>query len=513
MRSLLPAAALLLALAQSAAAQPAGRQPAGAPDTRTLHIALREDADSLDPTLSRTDAGRLVLTNLCQGLFSYDDKLAIVPELARGYEWTDSRTLTVYLREGVTFQDGTALDAAAVKFSIERHAALPGSARAAELADLAHVETLSPHVVRFVLKAPSAVFLSRLALRAGVLVSPTAAEAEGKDFGAHPVCAGPYRFAERVAQDHITLERDPNFADAARYSFDKVIFRVLVAPAARLANLRSGAIDMAENIAAADAEAVRKDPKLRLVVSGGLGYQGLTINLGNGKRADTPLGHDARVRRALELSIDRAAISHVVFAGMYPPTAQPVPPSSPFYAKNVPPPGRDVAAARALLAEAGVKPPVPVSILLANSPEAQQVGSTIQSMAAEAGFEVKLAPMEPAAALQAARRGDFQAYLTAWSGRPDPDSNVRDLLRSDAPDNVGRYNSPEFDALIDEAAGTQGLDARRALYAKVFARLHDDLPIIYLYTPGNIVGMSARVQGFVPVADGMIRLAGVTLTP
>ena len=503
MRRLALAAAALFALTVPAVAQTAPN----------LRIALREDPDLLDPTLGRTYVGRIVLVNLCHSLFTYNDRLEIVPELAAGHEWIDSRTLVVRLRPGLVFHDGTPVDAEAIKYSLERHATLAGSARKAEVGSMERVEVVDPLTARIILKSPDAVFLSQLAVRSGVLVSPKAAEALGKEFGTRPVCAGPYRFVERVAQDHITLEKFPAHPDAAKFAFGRVTFQTLVDSTVRLANLRSGTIDISESILPTDAEAVRKDPKLKLVTFDGLGYSGLTFNLGTGPRSATPIGQDARVRRAFELSIDRAAIVQVVFSGMYAPTAQPVPATSPFHAPDVQPPARDIAAARALLAEAGVKAPVPLTINLPNSPETQQVGIVIQSMAAEAGFEVKLNAMEFATSIDAADRGEFQAYLIGWSGRPDADGNIRDLLRTGAPLNYAGYSSAEFDGLIDQARAVADMSARRALYAKAFARLHADLPIMYLYTPRNIVGMSAKVSGFIPVADGMIRLGGVTFTP
>jgi peptide/nickel transport system substrate-binding protein len=181
----------------------------------TLRIAWAEDADALDPTLARTYVGRIALVDMCASLFTYNDKLTIVPELAAGYEWANSQTLIVKLRPGVTFHDGTPVDAAAVKYSLERHATMSGSARKGDVATMDHVEVVDPQTVRFVLKTPDVVFLSQLAVRSGVLVSPKAAEAEGKDFALHPVCAGPYKFVERVAQDHIALERYPQYWDAA----------------------------------------------------------------------------------------------------------------------------------------------------------------------------------------------------------------------------------------------------------------------------------------------------------
>src|SRR5205807_3562988 len=163
--------------------------------TQTLRFGLAEDPDVLDPTLARTFVGRIVFAALCDKLFDIDEKLQIVPQLATGYEWSaDSKTLTIKLRKDVTFHDGEKLDAAAVKFNIERHKTMAGSNRSGELRPVASVDVVDPMTVRLNLSAPFSPLLAALADRAGMMVSPKAAQAAGASFGAHPVCAGPFRF-------------------------------------------------------------------------------------------------------------------------------------------------------------------------------------------------------------------------------------------------------------------------------------------------------------------------------
>lgn len=487
--------------------------PAMAEDapTQTLHIALREDADMLDPTLGRTYVGRIVFAGLCDKLFDIDAKLNIVPQLATGYQWVDSKTLVIKLRAGVTFQDGEKMDAEAVKYSLMRHLTMPGSSRRAEVSGMQSIDIIDPLTVRITLKAPNAPFLAALTDRAGMIVSPKAAKAEGKDFALHPVCAGPYKFAERISQDRIVLDRFPGYWDAANQHFARVVYQPIVDSSVRLANLRAGAVDLSEQVVPSDVDAVKQDPKLKLVMSPGLGYNGIDFNLGSGPRAKTPLGESALVRKAFELSIDRQALVQVVYNGMYSPTAQAVPPASPFYAKDVQPPARDVAKARALLAEAKVKTPVVVHLMLSNQPDIQQLGVVIQSMAAEAGFAVKLDTMEFATTLSAADRGDFQAYVIGWSGRSDPDGNLYNFLHTGAPLNYPHYSNPDVDTWLTEARAVTDVAARQALYAKVAAQEESDLPIMYLYNPQNIVGMTTKLSGFQPVPDGIIRLRGLKL--
>src|SRR6476620_8725110 len=222
-----------------------------ASQAQTLRIGLAEDPDVLDPSLARSFVGRVVFSALCDKLFDIDEKLAIVPQLATGYEWSaDGKALTLKLRQGVTFHDGEKFDAAAVKFNIERHKTMAGSNRRGELAPVTSVDVVDPMTVRVNLAAPFSPLLAQLTDRAGMMVSPKAAQAAGDKFGSHPVCSGPFKFVERVAQDRIVLERNPNYWNKDAVHFDKVIYTPIRDATVRLANLRSGQLDFIERFAA-----------------------------------------------------------------------------------------------------------------------------------------------------------------------------------------------------------------------------------------------------------------------
>src|SRR5438093_3193366 len=192
---------------------------------QTLRMGLAEDPDILDPTLARSFVGRIVFAALCDKLFDIDEKLGIVPQLAVSYQWSpDNQSLTIKLRPDVTFHDGEKLDAAAVKYSLERHKTMPGSNRRGELAPLSKVDVVDPLTVRLDLSAPFSPLLAQLADRAGMIVSLKAAQAAGDKFGAKPVCAGPFHFVERVAQDRIVLERYANYWNKAAVHFDRIVY-------------------------------------------------------------------------------------------------------------------------------------------------------------------------------------------------------------------------------------------------------------------------------------------------
>ena len=177
----------------------------------TLRIGIAQDPDVLDPSISRTYVGRIVFAAVCDKLFDIDEKLNIVPQLALSHETSaDGKEMTIKLRPGVKFHDGEPLDAEAAKFSFERHLTFPGSFRKPELGAVERVEVVDPLTVKLVLKNPFSPLIAQLTDRAGMMVSPKAAKAEGDKFGLKPVCAGPYKFVERVQQDRIVFEK---FAD------------------------------------------------------------------------------------------------------------------------------------------------------------------------------------------------------------------------------------------------------------------------------------------------------------
>ena len=258
-----------------------------------------------------------------------------------------------------------------------------------------------------------------------MMVSPKAAEAAGDKFGLKPVCAGPYKFVERVQQDRIVVEKFADYWNKDQVFIDKITYLPIVDSTVRLANLRSGGLDMIERLLATDIKTVRENPKLKLISAVELGYQGITINLSNGPKAASPLAKDARVRQAFELSIDRDALNQVVFNGEFVPGNQWINPTNPYYQQSLPMPKRDVAKAKALLKEAGVTGKITLDFMVPNNPETRQVAEVLQSMMAEAGFDLKIRVTEFATSLKQAEDGNYELFLIGWSR---PQRSRRQLL-------------------------------------------------------------------------------------
>ena len=477
---------------------------------QTLRIGLAEDPDVLDPTLARTFVGRIVFAGLCDKLFDLDEKLNVVPQLATGFQWSpDNKALTIKIRPGVTFHDGEKLDAAAVKFNIERHKTMMGSNRRGELAPVTSVDVVDESTVRLNLMAPFSPLVAMLTDRAGMMVSPKAAQAAGQNFGAKPVCSGPFRFVERVAQDRIVLERFPNYWNKGEIHFDKLVYQPIVDSTVRLANLKSGQLDFIERVGTSDVAALKSDNRFKLQRIVEIGYQGITINTGKSEMAQkNPLGRDPRVREAFELSLDREGIVQVAMDGEGLPGNQWVPPTSAFYAKNAPIPKRDVARAKALLKEAGIPNPT-VMLMTPTTSDAQKIAQVVQAMAKEAGFDVKIQSTEFATSLNLADKGEFEAYVLAWSGRADPDGNLFSFYACKQPLNYSGYCVPEVDDLINKSRTAVDPAARLKLFEQIATRVEKDRPIVYLYHRNWLWAYTAKMGGLRTVPDGMVRLQGL----
>ena len=475
-----------------------------------LRIGIQEDPDLLDPALSRGFVDRIVFTALCDKLVDIGPKLDYLPQLATEWSWSsDALSLTMKLRPGVLFHDGEKFDAAAVKYNIERYKTLPESLRKAELAAVSAVEVIDPLTVRFNLSQRYSPLLGILSDRAGMMVSPKAAEAAGAKFFANPVCSGPYRFAERVAQDRIVLRKFDGYRDKDAYPAGAVTYRPMPDPTIRLANLRSGQLDLIERVNPTDLPQIRTDQRIRLIEAPSLAYQTKPFNLNNGERANTDFSKNPKIREALELSIDRVVLNQVVFNGEYIPSNQPLAPSDPYYVSELPVPKRDVARAKQLLAEAGVTR-VPLTIYVATNPVLQQVAQVIQAMAAETGFDIKIEVMEAVTVTQRTQKGDFQAAIVVWSGRPDPDGNISIWHACNGFLNWGKYCDPKLDDLLQRARSITDFEPRKDLYRQAEALFLAARPQLVLYHLKWHWAMSAKLKGFEPYPDGLIRLRNVT---
>ncbi|HEV8441698.1 MAG TPA: ABC transporter substrate-binding protein [Methylomirabilota bacterium] len=488
---------------------------------KTLVVALNQDPDVLDPTLSRTYVGRIIYSHMCEKLYEIDENLRIFPQLAADLPaFTDGgKTVTIKLRPGVKFNDGTPMNAEAVRFSLDRHLHMKGSNRRSEIDLINAIEVVDPLTIRLRLKASFAPLVAALADRAGMPVSPTQANKLGEKFGTAPVCVGPWSFVERVPQDRIVLEKSTHYFDPGQARFDRLLFRIITDDNVRLANLRSGDIDFMHLVAPTDAVNLKKEGRFEVSNVTGIGYSGITINLHNktGKAPQpsgnlgTPLANDPRVREALDLSIDREALNQVAWDGQYTPGCTPIAPVSPFADKGRKCPARDVAKAKKLLADAGLASGYGFEMTIVNDPQQRRVGEVIQGMAKEAGFNISLRPAEFASALNENDAGKHAAFLIGWSGRVDPDANIHQFHTCGGSLNTTLACDEGIDGLLNKAREVTDQAQRAGLYREAIDKFAGQRRnIIYLYHLNYIAAYPKNLKGYKAVPDGLIRIKGTS---
>ncbi|MBI3710919.1 MAG: ABC transporter substrate-binding protein [Proteobacteria bacterium] len=483
----------------------------GSASAQTLRIGLQDDPDSLDPHLNYSFVGRHVLASLCDKLVDIGTDQSFVPQLATAWAIaTDGKSLTLKLRPGVKFHDGEPFNAAAVKYNIDRMKSLQGSRRSSEIAPVSGAEIIDDLTVKVIMATPFAPLLAQFADRAGMMVSPKAAEAAGAQFGNHVVCAGPYKFVERVILDRIVLEKFADYWAKDQYFPERVVFTAVQDPTVRLSQLKAGQFGFIERPLPTDIDSIKSDARIAYVGVTSLAYQSVIFNIANGPKVNPIFSKNAKLREAFELAIDREAIVNVIFSGAHRVGNQPVPPNSPWYAKAFPLPQRDVAKARKLVSESGVADPT-FTILVPPQPERQQVVQMLQVMAKEVGITIKIQVIEFVTMLRQMAEGNFEAVLLGWSGRVDPDGNIHNWLSCKGSSNDGKYCNAEVDQALNKAREITDFAERKALYDQAAAIYLTERPIIYLYHDTWLYSFSAKLDGFTPYPDGIIRLRGVKL--
>lgn len=472
-----------------------------------LVMAVADDPDALDPVTNRSQVGDTVIGTMCERLVKTDPDLNFEPGLAESWSWSeDGLTLTMSLRQGVQFHDGTEFNAEAVKAHLDRALTQSNSQRKGDLSSIDSIEVTGTHEVTIHTKAPAAQLVSKFAERSGPIYSPSAVEQHGDAIGANPVCAGPYRFVERVAQDRIVLEKDEDYDKADSFAFDTITFRIIPDDSVRLANLQSGDVDIIEKVDPSTVEVLSSDESIEIQVVPVLNNQALMYNL----EAEGPF-QDPAVRNAFELSLDRNAINQVAFDGRFTAGNQFAPPGSPYYNTDHPIPERDVEKARQMLIDAGFEPPVDFEILVPNRPLSVRVAQIMQAMSNEAGFNTTLNVVDFATTLKMTEDGDF----TAWGPigpqyANDPDNVSFQVLHSTGGRNLSRYYSDEMDALLDASRTATDPEKRVEVFREVAALADDDEPVTYLYHLTQIYAHDAALEGIHFSGDGFIQFEGVT---
>ena len=464
----------------------------------TLVVGLDADPPRLDPALSTAFVDRQVMNQIFDKLVDIDEKLKVVPMVAKSWKVTNGGlTYTFKLNTGIKFADGTPLDAAAVKYSIERNMTLEGSARKGELGSVKDVTAPDAATVVITLKNPYGPLLAVLSDRSGMIVSPTAAKKAGADFANSPVGSGPFSFVSRKRQDNITLKANASYW-RGKPKLDGLVYRPFPDGDVRVANLLSGAVQVITPVDPKDIATIQKNPKLDVTTFQGLGFQGVWMNV------TRPPFNNKLVRQAFSATIDRDAVNKVVFLGTAKPAAGPFPPGTPAYSASIKVQAADIALAKKKLAQVG-KPGVPFTLLTSPGAVNAQLAQLFQAMASQAGFAVKIETVEFGTLLDRADKKNFDAVMLGWSGRADPDGNIYDFFHTGGSNNQAGYSNPAIDSLLEKARAQNAMSARTATYNVALGKILDDSPYAFTYFSSNTVGAVKNLSGLKLVPDGILR--------
>jgi peptide/nickel transport system substrate-binding protein len=500
------------------AAPPAATSAPGVQDTGekpvrggTLTAAIDSDIANLDPLKSNLAVDRRIHYNLYDSLVSIDDKLQFQPALAESWDTSDPKVVVFKLRKGVKFHDGTEFNAEAVKFNIQRILDDKSSPRNSELASVASVEVVDPSTVKLNLKEPFAPLFALLVDRAGMIVSPAAAQKGGADFTRAPIGGGtgPFKFVEWRKDERIVLERNPDYwrkdKDGGALPYlDRVVFRPIANEETRLANLKTGEIDLNQIAPAKDVEAIKKDSTLIYRQLPSFARGGIWLNT-----ATEPFNTKA-LRQALAYGVDRDEVVKTVFYDLQVAGTGPVAPPHIGYDKSFKLYTYDQAKAKQKLAEGGR--PAGYSFKLgitAGSPQQQLYGELLKDQLSKVGIQVELVQQEFTKLVSDTQAGNFQASLIGWSGRIDPDADMFPHFTCGGTFNYGKYCNPEVDKALQEGRSTFDIEKRKAAYQQANRLITDDSPYIFMTNGIATQVSSTKVRNYPLYPDDMMRFAEV----
>ncbi len=474
-------------------------KPTAAPALKTLNIGLKANPPSMDPTLSTSLHDRQVYGSLYDKLFDITETGEITPQLVKSYTVSeDGLTYHFILNDNIKFHDGSSLTAEVVKFNLERHMTHPTSRRRTELAMVEQVAVKSPLEVEVLLKQPFAPFLSILTDRSGVMVSQVAVEKFGDQYINNPVGTGPFKFKEQIKGSHVSLTKNPDYWRGTP-AFDEVNYRVFVNGSAKVQNLRSGQLDIIDEMPARDAKVIQDDANLQLFSAPGLGYQGVHLN------HSKPPFDNPHLRMAVDRAIDRQTIVKVLFG------EHALAGNSPFSVNSFAHSELDKASAvdaeeiKRLLQEGGKPEGFSFTMTITTAPEIEQLGAMIQNMLKTHKIDMKLEKVEYAQMLEMGQQGQFQAMQLGWSGRLDPDQNTYDFLVTNNLNNYGRISDARLDELLGDARRIMDQDQRKALYNEVVKRNTEIGGYVYIYHQFNLFGANKAIKNFKQYPDGLVR--------
>ena len=476
----------------------------------TLRVGFYIEAVTMDPHLSGSKVDRQVYHNIYEPLLTLDTKLNIKPGLAESWTQPDPKTLVFKLRRGVKFHDGTAFDAEAAKFNFNRMKTEPKSIRKGEVANIDSVDVVDANTIKINLKKPDASLLATLTDRAGMMVSPKVIQERGAELerNAKGAGTGPFEFVEWVKDSHLVIKRNDSYWNKQGGPYlERVRYRPIPDDVVKLQSLQGGEIDAMDYVLPRDVAPMKADKRLVVVDVPSLADFGYQLN-----HAKPPFNVKA-LRQAVAFAIDLEQIVKGVWLNVGYPANGPISPASWAYDRAIPPIKRDLAKAKAKLAEGGQPNGFEFTMTTNNIPISVQEAEVIQAQLAEAGIKMKIQLVDASTLIANGNAKNFEMISFQWSGRPDPDGNIYQFFKT-APGtsfNWSGISNPQLDALLDRSREVSNVTERKKIFSDITKILQDEIPMLFIVHPIEPKAFSPKVQGYDPIPDGMMRFKDVWL--
>ncbi len=493
------------------------------------------DAARLDPADVTDGESISRMDNIFEGLVEYESgSTEIKPCLAESWDISEDGTeITFHLRKGVKFHDGTDFNADAVVFSFERqynpehpyHQYGEWAYWGYMFSDIDRMEKIDDYTVKLVLSEPNASIMTSLAMFTVCIVSPTNAEKYKEDAFRYPCGTGPFKFVEWVKDDHITLVANEDYW-RERPKIDKLIFKVIPDPSARLLALEVGEIHGMEYPNPADFERIKANSNLVLLSEPGMNIGYMAMNTGYGyvdankngvKDDDEPLEKTPgyfepltkkEVRQAINMAIDKEAIVRDIYMGTASVAKNGMPPFMLGYNDEIEDYPYAPEKAKELLAEAGYPDgfEVTLHVMPVSRPymfDPPKIGEAIQSYLAAVGIKVNFYQVDWGTYLQETEAGMHQMCLLGWTGdNGDPDNFLNVLYGLNAcsigtAGNYAFYTNKTNQELLTQALRTYDVNKRAAYYKKAQELIHEDAGWVFLAHSNQNVVFRKNVEGFV----------------
>lgn len=500
MRRVLSTLAVTIGLSTALSVSPAAAQG-------TVRVALGTTLSQLDPAKTTIGDEYVYVHLVFNGLSRIDPDMTVKPDLAESWAASaDLKTWTFKLRQGVKFHHGRVMDADDVVATMKRILdPATGSRSRTSLSMVSDVSMVDPLTVKFDLNIPYAGFADIFADR-NLRIVPKDKLAE---LSTQPVGTGPFMFKSWSPGDRLELAKNPDYFEKGLPKLDGVTLRIVPESSARIAALESGAIDIVWSMPYESVDKLKTSATARADSVSTPTWDGVILN------NDRPPFNDVRVRKALALTIDKAAIVELALFGQGDPTFSPIPPSHPYFNKALKFAQPDITQAKKLLAEAGFPNGFDVPMQVPQEREQRvRVGVAVRDMARAAGIRINVERV-PFASYSANVAGKAQMYVDGYFARPTIDTAIYPFYHSAGSWNkqLWLYKDARVDQLLDDARKTNDEAARKAIFEKFQELVEETVPGIIAYSAAHVNGVSKKVEGFKSTPMQWLELKSVSLKP